>query len=59
MKQKVYNVSVKVKVDTILEIKAASFEEALQKAAGYGVKDVVEFDTDYCDGEIEVTGVFK
>lgn len=59
MKNKIYNVMVSVKVDTAIEVKASSFEEALERVRDYKVKDVVEFDTDFIDGDIKITGVYE
>lgn len=58
-KLKEYFVSVKVLVDTTVTVRAESFEDALIKGRELDVKDVVEFDTDYNDGSIEVSGVYK
>jgi sugar/nucleoside kinase (ribokinase family) len=58
-KKERYEVYVKVIVETSLNISADSFEEAIAKAKEYGVKDVVDFDTAYNDGSIEIIGVLK
>ena len=58
-KQQIFNVQFNVNVLTTIDIYASSMEEALQKANGYEVKDVVDFDTYFIDGSIDVTGVFK
>lgn len=55
--RKTFDVWVKVTVETVIPIKAETFEEALAEARTYGVRDVVSFDTDFNDGGIEVTGV--
>lgn len=59
MKNRTYEISVKVTVDTNISISAKTYEEALQKARALEVKDVVEFDTDYNDGSIAITGVYN
>ena len=58
-RNKEYTVNVKVTVDTNVTINAPSYEEALVKARELGVKDVVEFDTDFNDGSIAVTGIWN
>lgn len=58
-KNKTFNVSLKVIVETDLEISAESFEEALAKAREFGVKDVVEFDSSFNDGSVAVMGVYN
>lgn len=59
MKDKKYNVYVKILVETELKINAQSLEEALDKARKYKVKDVVDFDSDFIDGNISVIGIFN
>lgn len=54
-----YTVSVDITLSTTVDIKAESFEEALAEARELKVPDVVEFEGDYCDGDIAVSGVFK
>jgi hypothetical protein len=58
-KNKTFTVQVTVEVFTTVEIKAASLEEAITEARKLGVKDVVEFDGEFNDGSIEVTGAFE
>lgn len=58
MKKNSYDVMVRVEVETNISIRASSYEEALEQARQLGVKDVVEFDTDFNDGNIRVTGIF-
>lgn len=58
-KHKTYDVSVKVVVDTTISITASSYEEALTKARELGVRDVVEFDTDFNNGSVAITGVYN
>lgn len=58
-KQKKFTVIVKVVVETELDIAADSYEEALAKAGEYTVKDVVEFDTPFNDGNIAIGGVYS
>lgn len=58
-KYKTYTIQLKVMVDTCLDIKADSYEDAIKKAREIGVKDVVDFDTDYNDGSIAVVGVYN
>ena len=57
-KQKTFTVHFDLKLVTTLDLRADSLEEAIAKAREYGVKDLVEFESDYIDGEVEVTGVF-
>ena len=57
-KNKDFIIAVKVILDTTVEIKAESLEEALKQGRELGLRDVVEFDGDFNDGSIEVTGVF-
>lgn len=57
-KNKTFNVTVKVTVETVIDISAESYEQALEKAREYSVKDVVDFDTDYNDGSIEISGIY-
>ena len=57
-KQKTFTVQFDLKLVTTLDLRADSLEEAITKAREYSVKDLVEFDSDYIDGEVEVTGVF-
>ncbi|HKZ41351.1 MAG TPA: hypothetical protein VJ044_10345 [Candidatus Hodarchaeales archaeon] len=57
-KQKTFTVQFDLKLVTTLDLRADSLEEAIAKAREYGVKDLVEFESDYIDGEVEVTGVF-
>lgn len=58
-RQKSYQVNVQVEVHTEIEVKAESYEEALEKARELGVKDVVDFDTSFNDGNVRVTGVWN
>lgn len=57
-KNKKFNVIVKVSVETELEISAESYEQALEKAREYNVKDVVDFNTPFNDGNISVSGIY-
>lgn len=57
-KLKIFSVSLLVKVDTNIKIQADSLEQAIEKARLYEVKDIVEFDTEYNDGSIKVTGAY-
>jgi hypothetical protein len=59
MRNKSYSISLKVVVDTDIEIKAKSYEEALEKARQIKVRDVVEFDTCFNDGSVSITGVYN
>lgn len=58
-RHKKYTVYFKVKVETPVEIIADTYEEAIAKAREFQVKDVVEFDTEFTDGEIRIAGVFE
>ena len=58
-KQESYEVTFTVKVTTSVPITASSFEDAIDKAREYIVKDIVDFDTDFIDGDLEIDGVFK
>lgn len=57
-KNKEFNVILKVVVETEISISADSYENALIKARELGVKDVVEFDTSFNDGSIEISGIY-
>ncbi len=57
-KNKEFNVILKVVVETEISISADSYENALIKARELGVKDVVEFDTSFNDGSIEIGGIY-
>ena len=48
---------VKVTIDTMVPLRAKSFEDAIVEARALKEKDVVEFDTDFNDGSIEVSGI--
>ncbi len=56
-KKQTFEVSFRVIVDTTISITADTYEEALERARGYEVRDIVSFETDYVDGKIKVTGV--
>lgn len=58
-KNKMYQVYFNVNVETVVEISAQSYEEALSKAREYDVKDIVEFDTVFNDGSVQVVGVYN
>jgi len=57
-KNRTYAVTFKVVVETPVDIGAQSFEEAIQKARTYEVKDIVDFNTDFIDGDISITSVW-
>ena len=50
---------VRVVVDTTVSLRAKTFEDALVEAKALKERDVVEFDGDFNDGSIDVTGVLK
>lgn len=52
-----FTVYVTVTVETELDIRAETFEEALEIAKGYEVKEVVDFNTPHNDSSIKVRGV--
>lgn len=54
-----YVVQVNLTLMTTVDIKADSFEKALEEAKKLAVTDIVSFEGDHCDSEIEVTGIFK
>lgn len=60
MKKKLKTFTVQVKLDLFLDVdvKAETLEEALAAGKALDVRDVVEFDVGYHDGEITVVGVF-
>lgn len=58
-KNSTYDVLVNVRVETSITVAADSYEEALAKARDLKVKDVVELDTDFNDGDIAIVGVFN
>lgn len=58
-KLKTFTVMVTVKVDTDIEVKSESLEQAISIVHEYGVKDVVEFEGGFNDGSVEVTGAFQ
>lgn len=58
-KKKTFSVTFNVEVHTSIEIQADSFEEALTKARTYEVKDIVDFDTDFIDGQVKVTTIWN
>lgn len=54
-----YTIMVNITLDTDIEVSAMSLEEALEKAKKLELTDVVSFDGNYNDGQMEVRGVFK
>lgn len=58
-KSKTYEVQVKVMVDTTVLVSANTYEDAIAKARDLGVKDIVEFDTDFNDGNIAILGIYN
>ena len=54
-----YTVMVDIKLSTDVEIKADSFEQAIEEAKKLAVTDIVEFEGNFNDGEVEVMGVYK
>lgn len=58
-KKQTFHVTVKVVVETSIEVPADTLEEAIQMGREFDVKDVAKFDTDYIDGSIEVIGAFE
>lgn len=58
-KKKTFNIQVQVNVMTDITVTADSMEEALEFGRSQGVRDVVDFEGDYIDGDIKVTGVFE
>ena len=60
-KQKRKRYTVQMKLDLLLdtEVSADSLEDAIAQARQIGVRDIVEFDAGYNDGEIKVVGVFE
>lgn len=59
MRKKNYTAYFKVVVDLSIEITAESYEQALEKARKINVRDMVDFDADYEDGSIAVTGMYN
>lgn len=58
-KLKTYQVMVHVNLDTVVEVKAESLEDAIARGREFKMKDVVDFDTDWVDGDITVNGVYE
>lgn len=58
-KLKTYTVSLRIVVETNIEVPAENYEQAISKAREIKVKDVVEFDTDFNDGNIAILGIFN
>ena len=58
-KNKSYTVYFKLNIELDTEISAASYEDAIQKARGYDIKDLIDFDHSFNDGSIAVTGVYN
>lgn len=56
-KRKRFDVHVRVTVDTVLEILAFDADDALDQAREIEVKDVVQFDTSFSDGNVSIKGV--
>ena len=48
---------VKVVVMTMVPLRAKTFEEAVAEAKALKERDVVDFDTDFNDGAIEIEGI--
>lgn len=57
-KRKEFTINFLIKLDTSIQIEATTFEEALEKARTKGVRDMIEFDSEYSDGSIKVIGVY-
>lgn len=58
-KLKTYVGMVRVNLDTTVEVKAESFEDALIMLRNFDVTDIVTFDGDHNDSTVEITGVFE
>jgi hypothetical protein len=58
-KNKVFTVAVKVVLDTDVEISAATFEDALEKARELSITDIVDFDGSHIDSNVDITGIFQ
>lgn len=58
-KLKKYTVSVRVDLETTVDISAESLEDAVVKARELNMHDVVSFDGDYCDGCLKIHGVWE
>lgn len=58
-KYKTYTVCLKIDLMTDVEISAESLEDALIKARNLKTTDVIEFEGNHNDSEIQVTGVFN
>lgn len=56
-KNKKFTAIMKVEVETEVEIFAENYEQAIAKARELNVRDVVDFDTSYNDGKIEISGI--
>ena len=58
-KKKSYTVYFKLNIEIDLDVSAESYEMALEKARGYMVKDLVDFDHNFNDGSVAVIGVYN
>lgn len=58
-KDRPFTVLIELKLFTDTEIYAESLEEALEKARGLKITDVIQFEGSHNDSEFKVTGVFE
>jgi len=58
-KLKTFQVMVHVNLDTVIEVRAENLEDAIAKGREFKMKDVVDFDSDWIDGDVTVNGVYE
>ena len=54
-----YGVWARCRQQVIVEIRARSLEDALEKSKELKEEDFVTVNGEYCDGEFEITGVLR